>query len=96
MDEDERLRLAKHLLSASAPALGDVSEGLRHGDWEGAAKDCERVAGINSQFPETQKFLQARGLRHFRELDRQGRRELTAHLTEVYRLLTTTPPGIPS
>ena len=96
MSEDKRLSLARHLLSASEPALKDVSRGLENGDWESAARDCERVADINSRFPETEKFLRARGLEHVSELDPQGMRELVAHLTDVYRLLTTTPPGKPS
>jgi hypothetical protein len=42
---------------------------------------------MNSAFPATLEFLKARGLSHVSQLNRQGVRELTAHLERVLRNL---------
>lgn len=43
----------------------------------------KKLEDINSEFPETKKFLASRGLRHVGELDVQGQKDLAAHLTAV-------------
>ena len=43
----------------------------------------KKLKDINSKFPETKKFLAARGLKHVSELDAQGQKDLVAHLTAV-------------
>ena len=39
----------------------------------------------NSQFPETKKFLESKGLSHVRELDSNGIGELETYLLSVYK-----------
>lgn len=43
----------------------------------------KRLQDINSEFPETKKFLTERGLSHVSELDVQGQKDLVAHLTRI-------------
>lgn len=40
------------------------------------------LENLNSAYPETKRFLEARGLTNVRQLDKQGLDELKAHLTE--------------
>ena len=40
----------------------------------------KKLQDINSEFPETKKFLAGRGLSHVSELDAQGQKDLVAHL----------------
>lgn len=58
-------------------------------DWDKEKQKAEKLLAelkdLNSAFPETRKFLQARGLAHVGELDKQGTEELIAHLKEVYQ-----------
>lgn len=46
-------------------------------------KLLKKLEDINSEFPETKKFLAERGLKHISELDAQGQKDLVAHLTAV-------------
>lgn len=43
----------------------------------------QKLEDINSEFPETKKFLADRGLSHVRELDEQGKKDLAVYLTRV-------------
>lgn len=43
------------------------------------------LTDLNSAFPATQRFLDAKGLSHLSELDREGLKELRAHLEAIYR-----------
>lgn len=52
-----------------------------------AEKTRDRLDQLNSQFPETKKFLEARGLKSVKELDAKGQEELTEHLTKILELL---------
>lgn len=51
----------------------------------------ERMDELNSSFPETRKFLAARGLTRVSQLDQAGHAELKAHLEAVLALLTSKP-----
>ncbi len=80
LSDDDRRRLAAGLGTLSDEALGEVKRELDtlH----------DELADANSQFPETKKFLAARGLTHVKQLDRQGREDLKAHLMAVLRSIT--------
>lgn len=40
---------------------------------------------LNSTYPETKKFLEARGLTRVSQLDAQGKQELSEHLSNILR-----------
>lgn len=58
-------------------------------DWSEEKQRLEKLLvelkDLNSSFPATREFLQARGLSHVNELDRQGTEELIAYLKETYQ-----------
>lgn len=58
-------------------------------DWNEERQRLEKLLDelkdLNSSYPATQEFLQARGLTHVNELDKQGTQELIAHLKKIYQ-----------
>jgi hypothetical protein len=54
-----------------------------------ARKDLKKLKtklqDLNSQYPETQKFLYKKGLTHVSQLDREGMKELRDYLEGVYK-----------
>lgn len=60
-------------------ALGESKEKLEDA--------LERLQRLNSSFPATREFLEARGLDSVAQLDRQGVNELREHLQKVYKRL---------
>ncbi len=44
-----------------------------------------KLQDLNSQYPETQKFLYKKGLSHVSQLDRTGMKELREYLEGLYK-----------
>ena len=44
-----------------------------------------KLQDLNSQYPETQRFLYKRGLSHVSQLDRKGMKELREYLEGLYK-----------
>ena len=80
LSDDDKRKLAEGLSQYSDGALGEIKEGLDklHGE----------LMDANSQFPATQEFLASRGLTHVKQLDRQGIKDLAAHLQAVLHSVT--------
>ncbi len=83
----------------SASAVDAVRRLMQNPTDAAAAEDLDRETGrlkahlarmdeLNSSFPETKKFLAARGLTLVSQLDDAGRAELKSHLEAVLALLT--------
>ena len=74
--------------------LAELADDIERGNIELTTLRVEQerlLAGLtdtNSSFPATQEFLRARGLTHVSQLDKQGVRELTAHLKGILRNLS--------
>lgn len=66
-EQERRVRTAQLLAELHAP-LRQLKENLED---------------LNSSFPETKKFLEARGLSHVRQLSDKGKEELARHLSDV-------------
>jgi len=52
---------------------------------ENLRKLRSKLQDLNSQYPETQKFLYKRGLSHVSQLDREGMKELRLYLQGLYK-----------
>lgn len=104
MDKEVRLRLAVARLAAITSeaakktifVLGHlpVSPEVRQELDGAAAQDLpllERLDRLNSSFPETRKFLEAKGVKRVSELSPEDRTELTRHLEGVLAQLLTKP-----
>jgi hypothetical protein len=54
-----------------------------------ARKDLKKLKiklqDLNSQYPETRRFLYRKGLTHVSQLDQEGRKELREYLEGVYK-----------
>lgn len=66
----------------SEKMLGDALDEL-HQRLQKCSKD---LGDLNSAFPATKTFLEARGLRSVNELDKNGLRELRKHLEDTLKL----------
>ncbi|HTM68844.1 MAG TPA: hypothetical protein VL426_06130 [Candidatus Binatia bacterium] len=75
MDAKERQALEAALRGLSAEQLEQVHDKAKE-----TLRDLE---DLNSAFPATQEFLQARGLTNVRQLDKQGMAELRTHLEGI-------------
>ena len=82
--------------------FGEIQKNLRNAK---TPEDLKRVKmrqeDLNSEFPETKKFLESRGFSNMRELDEKGVQDLIVHLKSKLRnaaiLLARNPDsGIPS
>lgn len=80
LSDDDKAKLAAGLDRYSDEELGEIKQGLDklHGE----------LMDANSQFPATREFLASRGLTHVKQLDRQGIKDLTAHLQAILRSVT--------
>jgi hypothetical protein len=80
LSDDDKKKLAEGLSTFSEDELAEIKGKLEtlHGE----------LMDANSQFPETRKFLAGRGLTHVKQLDRQGIKDLTAHLQTVLARIT--------
>lgn len=70
--------LDKESMQELAKRLGD--ERKLNQILENFAKIRDNLADLNSQFPATREFLEARGLKHVNELDKDGLKELEDYL----------------
>ena len=75
MDAKEKELLAEGLAKLSDQQRTEILKPL-----EELRDDLDR---INSMYPETQKFLAARGLTNVKQLDAKGKEELTQYLTDI-------------
>lgn len=77
LSDDDKKKLIVDLMERDPDELDDILEqGKRVRD---------RLMDLNSEFPETRKFLAGRGLTHVSELDKKGFEELMEHLRDVLR-----------
>jgi len=72
LDPKDRDSLIKDLSKLNDGQLAEIKGKL--------TKLRDSLDDLNSAFPETRKFLEARGLARVSQLDESGRQELTAHL----------------
>ncbi len=72
LKDDEKAALAEALSALPDETLETLGKSLEELD--------RSLQDANSAFPETQKFLRARGLTHVRQLDKKGMQELKEHL----------------
>lgn len=75
LDPKDKKALAEALAHCDEARLDEL-----HGKLSKLRDDLD---DLNSAFPETQKFLRARGVSKVSELDPAGRQELTEHLQRV-------------
>ncbi len=75
LDPKDRETLIKGLSMLDDEQLAEVKDNL--------TKLSQSLDDVNSSFPETQMFLQARGLTKVSQLDEAGRKALSEHLLAV-------------
>ena len=75
LSDEEKDALKRVLMRCSPEELEKL-----HGKLQKAKRSLENA---NSVFPETRAFLNARGLTHVSQLDRQGLEDLRRHLESV-------------
>lgn len=80
MDEKQRKDLEAALSGLSQEKLDEI-----HGSAQRALHSLE---DLNSAFPATREFLEARGLTNVRELDKRGLAELRTHLEGILKGLS--------
>ena len=59
---------------------------LRHAR-RNAEELLHSMEDFNSEYPETKKFLESKGLTHVSQLDKQGQKELAEYLQKVFEFI---------
>ncbi len=72
MDEKQRAALAAELATKTPEELAEIGAKAR--------ETLTQLEDLNSAFPATREFLEARGLTNVRQLDKAGMQELKEHL----------------
>ena len=86
MSENKNPPTHEEVLAAMRESASLTSDGAKIGgtiDMPALEAHARKLDDLNSRFPETREFLEARGLTNVSQLDAEGKAALEAHLKKV-------------